>query len=183
MISAPRPIRTTLLLGGLGALVWLAGDLALGWHWSRPMMRWGAVWLMIAGYALLLVRWSRRHLAAVMFPLVVLGVWCWYRPQAPGVPMMALATFSWVRSGVCFPRPTGRALLREALISGGGGVLVAVLAPTSAWSWALGIWLFFLVQALFFVVFEPDAERAAASLAEDPFECARRQAEELLAKE
>ncbi len=183
MISAPRPIRTTLLLGGVGALVWLGGDRILGWHWSHPMLRWSVVWLMIASYTLFLVRCSRRGLAGVVFPLLVLGLWGWHLPQAPGTLVMALVTLSWVRSGVCFPCPTGRALMREVLICGGGGVLVAVLAPVTAMSWALGIWLFFLVQTLFFVVFEPEADRAAASVAEDPFERARRQTEELLAKE
>ncbi len=183
MISTSRPIRTTLLLGGLSALVWLGSAWVLGWHWSHPMLHGSAFWLMTAVYTLFLVRWSRRGRAEIIFPLVVLGLWGWYLPRAPGTLVMALVTLSWVRSGVCFPCPTGRALMREALICGGAGVLVAVLAPVSALSWALGIWLFFLVQALFFVVFEPDAERTAARVAEDPFERARRRAEELLAQE
>ncbi len=181
MKSASRPIRTTILVGGLGALVWLLGDLALGWHWARPTVRFGMLWLLTAGYALLLVRWSRRGLVAVIFPLMVLGLWGWYRPHAAGTLMMAAAVLSWVRSGVCFPAPLGRALMREALLCG-GGLLAVALVPASALSGAVGVWLFFLVQALFFVVVETAVSWQAAEAIEDPFERSRRRAEQLLVR-
>jgi hypothetical protein len=141
------------------------------------------LWLWTALYALLLVRWSRRGLLEVLFPLAVLGLWGWHLPQAPGTVVMALAILSWVRSGICFPVPPGRAALREALVCGGGGLLVAALAPHSTLSWALGIWLFFLIQTLFFVVFETGMRGSAARAAEDPFERSRRLAEEILARD
>lgn len=45
---------------------------------------------------------------------------------------------------------------------------VAALAPHSTLSWALGIWLFFLIQTLFFVVFETGMRGSAAGPASDP---------------
>ena len=47
--------------------------------------------------------------------------------------------------------------------------------------WALGIWLFFLVQTLFFVVGESGGIRPAGA-GEDAFERARREAERILAR-
>jgi hypothetical protein len=181
MKPGARPIRTTLMIGGLGALAWMLAAPALGWYGYHPLLRFGVLWLLTGLYALLLVRWSRRGLAGVIFPLVVLGLWGGLRPQAPGTVVMALAVLSWVRSGICFPVPPGRAALREVLVCGGGGLLVAVLAPNNTLSWALGIWLFFLVQALFFVVFETGGRAPDTRAAEDPFERARRLAEEILA--
>lgn len=176
-----RPVRTTILLGGLGGLAWLMVDPVLGWHWIRPMRHFGLIWLLTALYALLLVRWSRCGLVAVVFPLAVLGLWGWHLPCARSTIVMALVILSWVRSGVCFPGPPGRALMREALVCGGGGILVAALAPYSTLSGAAGIWLFFLVQALFFAIFETGAGASAHRAAGDPFERSRRQAEKILA--
>ncbi len=178
MRSGSRPIRTTILVGGLGALLWLVVDQFPGWHWIRPWVRFGLIWLGTACYALLLVRWSRRGLAAVIFPLAVLGLWGGALPPARSGVVLALAILSWVRSGLCFPGPPGRVVVREALICGGGGILVQVLTTHGAVSGALGIWLFFLVQALFFVFL--DTGRVAFAAAEDPFERARQRAESLL---
>ena len=47
--------------------------------------------------------------------------------------------------------------------------------------WSLGIWLFFLVQTLFFVVGESGGIRPAGA-GEDAFERARREAERILAR-
>ena len=180
MTCRPRPIRTTLLVGGLGALGWIMGDRVLGWYWAaHPLVRFSLIWLLTAGYALLLVRWCRRPLTAVIFPLTVLGLWAWQGPTTGSALVMALATLSWVRSGICLPVRAHHALMREALFCGGGGVLVATLVSDRALSWALGIWLFFLAPAMFLVVFDtgmvPPAETQT-----DPFERARRRAEHLL---
>ena len=93
-----------------------------------------------------------------------------------------LAILSWVRSGLCFPGPPGRVVVREALICSGGGILVQALMTHNAVSGALGIWLFFLVQALFFVRFDTGNVDFAAEAAEDPFERARQRTEDLLAR-
>jgi hypothetical protein len=175
----PHPIRTTLLVGGLGALAWLLADLALGWQASRPL--WAFVlWLLTVLYACLLASWSGRGWTAVLFPLAVLGLWGWQRPYAGDTVVVALAILSWVRSGVCFPGAPVPAILREAAICGGGGLLAAALIPDRALSWAVGIWLFFLVQALFFVFFEADADRRREKTEIDPFERALRRAEKIL---
>lgn len=180
MNRRPCPIRTTVVVGGLGALAWLGSDLAMGWHAGRASLLFGLTWSLAALYALLLVRWSGRGWTAVCFPLVVLGMWGWHRPYAGDTVVVALAILSWVRSGVCFPVAPGAAILREVLVCGGGGLLGAALLTENTLSWAAGIWLFFLVQALFFVFFETGAERRREKTAADPFERARRRAAKIL---
>ncbi len=105
MIDDHRPIQTTVLMGILGGLAGFAGALVPEWHGAHPVIRLGIVWTLTAGYALLLVRWGRQRLSAVFFPLIVLGLWGGQQPCGRDFIVMALATLSWIRSGVCFPAP------------------------------------------------------------------------------
>ncbi|MHC1728397.1 MAG: hypothetical protein AB9866_20740 [Syntrophobacteraceae bacterium] len=47
-------------------------------------------------------------------------------------------------------------------------------------AWALGVWMFFLVQSLYFVLTGNAGDLEEAETVPDPFEKARRQAEEIL---
>jgi len=64
-------------------------------------------------------------------------------------------------------------------LSLGGGALVALFTPVSEISWALGIWLFFLIQALYFLLFEKTGDKIADTEI-DLFEKARMEAEKIL---
>ena len=174
-----RPVFATVLLGGLGALSWRWAELAVGWHAHRSALLFSLLWCLLVLYALLLVRWSGRGWAAVIFPLAVLGLWGWQRADAGEGVVAALALLSWVRSGICFPVAPGPAIGREVAV-GGGGLLAAALIPGHSLSWAAGIWVFFLVQALFFVCFETGADRRREKSAANAFERARHRAEKIL---
>jgi hypothetical protein len=58
-------------------------------------------------------------------------------------------------------------------------MLVGSFAPISLTNWAVAIWMFFLVQALYFVFFE-DHHLSGQELRPDTFEQAREQAEKIL---
>ena len=70
--------------------------------------------------------------------------------------------------------------MAELVISLGGGALVSFFVPGSGVTWALGIWMFFLIQTLYFVFFEASISIAIEESAIDPFERSRRMAEEIL---
>ena len=112
MKSDQRPVRATLILGGLGGLSFIAaGVLGVGFGlW--PWMAFGIAWCLTAAYALALVRWSGRSLTAVLFPLLVLGGIGAVLPRAGATFVLALGVLSWIRSGVCYPRPVFQALFR-----------------------------------------------------------------------
>ena len=93
--------------------------------------------------------------------------------------MVALAILSWVRSGICFPAAPGSAIGREVVVCG-GGLLAVALIPGHSLSWAVGIWVFFLVQALFFVGFETGGDRRREKTSANAFERARHRAEKIL---
>ncbi len=173
-----QPVRTTLFLGGLGGLACgLAGWAGAGWGlW--PWMSFGITWCLIAVYALMLVRWSGRSLPAVFFPMLVLAGVGGAMPTAGLTFGLALAIFSWIRSGICYPRSVFLSLVREAILCGGGGLCLMLWGLSTPVSWGLGIWLFGLIQALFFILFEPASPSAARP--RDPFDHALQRIEALL---
>jgi hypothetical protein len=131
-----------------------------------------------AVYALALLRWSGRSLPAVFFPLLVLAGFGAAMPTAGLTFGLALAIFSWIRSGICYPRSVVQSLVREALLCGGGGLCLMLWGLSTPLSWGLGIWLFGLMQALFFILFEPGSP--SAELPCDPFDHALQGIEALL---
>jgi hypothetical protein len=175
-----RPVRTTIVLGGVGGGIGLVLQILFGRGIWAPWAIQGLVWSITAAYCWLLVRWSGRGLGAALFPLLILGgLGVWAAPGAVGLAL-APAALSWVRSGVCYPRAAGRALMRETLLCGGGGLLAALLAPSAPLSWAAGLWLFCLVQALFFILCEPSRREGAIDPDRDAFERAHSAAVRLL---
>ena len=94
--------------------------------------------------------------------------------------LLALIVMAWIRSGICYQKPGAMRLAVELLLCFLGAVLVHVFTPGSMFSWALGVWMFFLVQALYFVFFEPADNQQKGSSRLDAFERASRYAERIL---
>lgn len=178
-----RPFRTTIIYGISSAAVFLALNF-LGWFgFLWPVGKYIFAWLLLAGYGLLLARWSGRNRFRVLpHFLALLIVFALARSELIMV-LAGLSVLGWVRSWFCFPADWARALGAEFVIGAGGGVLVAFLAPGSLVSQALGILLFFLVQAGYFVIFDRPQEVPAEKVMADPFERARKEAESILSPE
>jgi hypothetical protein len=93
--------------------------------------------------------------------------------------LIALGVLSWVRSGICYANNIIAKLFAEVVVCFGGGILAAVLTPNTMLTWALAVWLFFLIQALYFVIFESD-RTMQEDVQRDLFDQAREQAEKIL---
>lgn len=175
-----RPVRTTLVFGALSALAAMPMALALsglvGWHAAFKLV----LWLELALYTLLLVRWSGKGLGAALFPLaLLLGAALW--PAGPDAFfLLGLGVLAWIRSGVCFAGAPLRALAAEILTAAGGAGLVALLRPGTSLAWAVSLWLFFLVQALYFYLVPPAEAATRSRPSADPFVMAQREALRLL---
>jgi hypothetical protein len=87
---------------------------------------------------------------------------------------------SWIRSGICFQKPGVSGLAVELLLCFLGAILVMVFTPGSVFAWTLGVWMFFLVQALYFVFFEYPDNQQKESIQMDAFDQASWQAERIL---
>jgi hypothetical protein len=175
-----RPIRTTVVFGLLSALLIFPVVGLLPDRWGGELGFKLALWLDLALYSVLLVRWSNSRLLPALFPLGILlaaALWPWSRS---GFFLLGLGVLSWVRSGICFKAPLLRLLTAETIAMAGGAGLVALLAPGSALTWALALWLFFLVQTFYFYIMPGLAEGPAQGQPRDPFEAALREAEKML---
>lgn len=76
-----------------------------------------------------------------------------------------------------------KTLTAEIAISLGGGGLVSVFAPHTTITWAMAVWMFFLVQSLYFLVVRDIGEVEEEHVSLDAFEQARGQAEKILSTE
>ena len=175
-----QPVRTTLVFGLISALVviplaWGLSGL-IGWSMALKL----TLWVDLTLYAVLLARWSASPLMAIGFPLaLLLGTALW-----PGVGsidiLLALGAFSWIRSGICFGAAPLRAAAAEIITIAGGASLLVLLDPRSEPAWAISIWLFFLVQTLYFYIVPVTIPAAAVDTAVDPFNQAFREAQRTL---
>jgi hypothetical protein len=181
MKNEQRAVRSTIILGGLAALVWFLAASILAWHRYWPWAAFGIIWLTTSAYAFMLVQWSGRRFAAVLFPLLVLALIGVVMPRSVWASGIVIALLGWIRSGVCFPQTVGQSVGRELALGGGGGIAILWWGPSTALSGALCLWLFSLIQALFFILFEPEVVSSSAGSAPDPFDRAARRVEDLLA--
>ena len=91
---------------------------------------------------------------------------------------IVLVIFSWIRSGICFQIFFSRALIIEFFLTWGSAALITCFTPDSMFTWALGIWMFFLVQSLYFVILGDRSLKEKVAV--DPFEEAMMQAEKII---
>ena len=175
-----KPIRTTVVFALISGFLALPLSELLGRYGSYPAVLKWVLWMDLAIYALLLVRWSRTRTLSILFPLaLLLGVAFWPNTWV-GFYAIALGVLCWVRSGICYNGTPFRALTAELITVVGGITLVGTLGSNSTAAWPLGLCLFILVQALYFYIIPTDSNRKTKNASTDPFEQARHEAEKVL---
>jgi len=177
-----RPVTATIGFGLICGLSFVPVCLVLSTivSWSNAIRL--TIWLAAAGYALLLCAWSGQKFSAILFPISVLFLTIFLVNSIAAFFLLLPAVAGWIRSGICFPEKRGLKIAVELLLGALGSALTVLLVPGAASGWALGVWMFFLVQSLYFVVFEAGAAAAEnkPKFTVDPFERASRQAEAIL---
>ena len=177
-----HPIRTTLFFGLICGLSFVPANLVLNYLLPGTNAIYLTLWLYAVGYALLLSRWSKKPIRFSGFPLLLLFVISFLVDSLVAYYFLSLVVIGWIRSGICFPNPYGRKLIVELLLCVFGGIPVVVFTPASTVAWVPGIWMFFLIQALYFVIFEIKPVTPEDRYETDPFERASMQAEAILSK-
>jgi len=175
-----HPIRTTIFFGLICGLAFIPVNLALTYVSSGPSVNYLILWMYAAGYSLLLSRWSKNSILSIGFPLLLLLVTSFLVDSIAAFYFLTLVIISWIRSGICFRNPSALNLVVELLLCAAGGILMVLFTPGSDFAWMPGIWMFFLIQSLYFVIFENEAIKPDAPYEMDPFERASRQAEMIL---
>ena len=185
MTGNGNPIRTTLLFGLIGGLLFIPLRQVLVGIFSPP---WTdnliinlIIWVYLGSYGGLLVRRARRPPLALVWPLVPALVVAFTVSSVPSFLLVGIGVLGWIRSGICDPGPQSAGLLAEIVLAFGAAALVVVLAPRTPVGWALGIWLFFVIQSFYYVFKDGTGIKVDTGREQDPFESARVAAERILA--
>ena len=180
MKSTIRPIRSTIVWGLIGGLIYIPLCSALSLIVFWPLGFRLSLWILLAGYAVLLSRWASRPLRSIGLPLLLLLLSAGLIESATAFLFTAIVVLGWIRSGICFRRkPLPKRLGAEVALGLGSVLLVFGAVPGVTPVWALGVWLFFLIQALYFVLFEYQRD-SQTKIEVDPFEKAKMAAEKIL---
>jgi hypothetical protein len=97
-----------------------------------------------------------------------------------GFVVPAAACLSWVRSGICFSGSMPRRVCAEAVTCSAGLALAWLLQPPGPYGWALSLWMFGLIQALYFVLVDAARSGLPESKVQETFEKAHHRADALL---
>lgn len=179
MDARKTPVRTTIQFGLLCGLAFIPLKILFAYSTLWPFLFRLFIFAVFCAYALLLTNWGDRRRTAVLFPAFLLFLFLFSPGSGAAFMLLALGLLSWVRSGICFENGHARSLAAELALCIGGGALVAWFSPHSAIAWGLGIWVFFMVQSLYFPFMGP-AEETAEGMQADPFEQARMRAEAIV---
>lgn len=136
------------------------------------------VWLFVSLYGLALARWAGAGFFSAVFPILLLFAMSFTGVSQTAFLAGSLVILSWIRSGICFRKSPFRNIAAETILCFGGALLVAGFDPNTGFAWSMGIWLFFLVQSLYFVFFERSGEKE--NTGGDHFEHSRKRAEDIL---
>lgn len=179
MTTSQRPIRTTIFFGLICGLMFIPIRIFFETTSLWPLFFRLTIFACLAAYSLILASWGNKRRIAVLFPLLFLFLFIFCENSNAAFLLLSIGMLSWIRSGICFQKAFARSLGVEILFSIGGGALVAYFNPHSTLTWALGIWMFFLIQSLYFTVMTDREEDDVAQVI-DAFEQARMRAEGLL---
>jgi hypothetical protein len=180
MKSTANPIRTTIVWGVTGGLVYIPLCFALSFVVFWPLSFQLSLSALLAGYGVLLSRWAQQPLRSILFPLLLLFVAAFCFRSTNAFLFTAVGMLGWIRSGICFKNESIlKRLAAEISLGLGTGLLVSGALPAVDLVWALGVWLFFLIQALYFVLFGYRREREI-KIEVDPFQKAKMAAETIL---
>ena len=180
MNPTANPIRTTVVWGVIGGLAYIPFCFALSLVVFWPLSFQLSLSALLAGYGVLLSRWAHQPLRSIFFPLLLLFLAAFWFRSTTAFLFTAFGMLSWIRSGICFKNESiVKRLAAEIGLGLGTGLLVSGAVPAVAPVWALGVWLFFLIQALYFVLFDYRAEREI-KIDVDPFEKSKMAAETIL---
>jgi hypothetical protein len=174
---------TTVVYGLLCGVAFIPVVAALSQFLPWPAPFRFTIWLYLAGYLVLLTRWKRVTLSSILLPLLLLLCIALWGESTAVFGLLSLGILSWVRSGNCFQEGVLKTFSAEAALCLGGAALVVSFSPLSMTTWAVGVWMFFLVQSLYFLVFSDISTTEKGKSERDSFEQTKIKAEKILSTE
>lgn len=151
------PLAASVIVAAAAAVLVAAATILPLRPIPRPTALNAAIFLCLAAYAAFLARSGGRSLRALFAPLFMLAAVIAAADSVTGFVVPAAAGLSWIRSGICFPGSMPRRVCAEALTCAAGLALVSLLQPPGPYGWGLSMWMFGLIQALYFVVVDAES--------------------------
>ena len=139
-----------------------------------------AIFLCLVAYSAFLARSSGRSLRALFAPLFMLAAVLAVAGSVIGFVVPAAAGLSLVRSGICFSGSMPRRVCAEAATCAAGLAVVCLLQPPGPYGLPLSIWMFGLIQALYFVLVDAERSGSPEPKVQETFEKAHHRADVLL---
>jgi hypothetical protein len=180
MKTTTDPTRSTIVIGLISGIGYIPFSLFCNSFMPEALAFRCMIWSNLVLYTCFLTRWGKQKYSSVTFPLVIPGIFLFIENPITTYLILCLGILSWIRSGICFQGKVYKKIGIEILICGGSGILIIWSAPLSSISWAMGTWLFYLIQSLYFL-FQSNADINPVEEPEiDPFRQASVQAERIL---
>ena len=182
MKPSANPIWATIVWGAIGGLAFIPLCSALSMVVFWPLSFKLSVSALLAAYGALLSRWAQQPLRSILSPLILLFMAAFFLRTTSVFLFTAIGLLGWIRSGICFKNESFlKRLAAEIGLGLGTSLLVSFAMPAVGPGWALGVWLFFLIQALYFVLIS-DGSAPEIEIEVDPFEKAKMAAETILSR-
>lgn len=180
MKATVKPIRSTIVWGLISGLVYMPLMVFIHSILPQPLGYHLVLWALCVGYGVFLCRWAFKQLPSILLPSLLMLLAALFIQSTTAFTFMALGILSWIRSGICFNRtPVGKRVATEIGLGLCAGPALALVFPAATLTGALSVWLFFLIQVLYFFIFEHHSA-PTPRVDIDPFELAKMAAEQIL---
>ena len=124
--------------------------------------------------------WVPKKRRQTIFPLLILLPAIFLNNSVVLFFILALIAAGWIRSGICYPKTGAKGIAVELLLGFFAILPLAAFTPGSVIAWALGTWMFFLIQALYFIFFDITSNHRNNNVRLDAFDEAGKKAERIL---
>ncbi len=133
-------------------------------------------------YALLLCKFAQKQLISVFFPMLFFGITGYWVESRIGYIILSFILLTWIRTSICFDKFSIKSIIVEGFVSLIGACLFILLNPYTNLTWAIGIWLFFLLQTIYTILTPlPNHSNGNEEYESHRFEHAKSQIEKILA--
>lgn len=180
MKSKITPVAASVIFAAAAALIFAAVTSLPLRHIQRTTALNTALFIELAAYAGFLGALNKERRRDLFAPFITLSAVLVVAGTVTNFVVPAAATLSWIRSGICLPGPTLRRVFAEAIFCPAGLALAWALQPPGLYGWTLSVWLFWLIQALYFLVVDPEPGSQLGQPDVKGFEAAHSRAETLL---
>ena len=177
MSNNHSPVRGTVIMGSAAALMFIPLTMMFCFFCYWPKAFCLSLSVCISTYLFYLSVISGKKPGQILFPLILL-----FMTAVSGMTLITFILtscmiFAWIRSGILFPEKNR--LVPELMTSLPGAAALICFCPNSGVTWALCIFLFFLVQTFYFI-FSEEKQSHIRNLRTRQFEQAKQEAEKIL---